>query len=132
MKILFLIVAITDEITKSPDINTDRQLIKKRPIEKGIVNNVISNITPKTKLHRYAGTCANLIIIANFANKSASQFLNMLTKKQTKPSTKTSTLYSNNTTSMYKALLPKIDSIIQLNKDTSVEKKIVDNANNAI
>ena len=83
MKVLFLIVAITDETTKSPVINTDRQSITKRPIEKGTVKIVITNTAPKAKINTYAGACAYFMIIAVFANEIASHFLYILTKKQT-------------------------------------------------
>ena len=58
-------------------------IITKRPIEKGIVKIVITNTAPKAKINTYAGTCANFMIIAVFANEIASHFLYILTKKQT-------------------------------------------------
>jgi hypothetical protein len=68
VNIFFLIAIITDEMTKSPVMKTDRQSIKKRPIVNGIVKIVTRNRHPKTNMQRYAGACINFTIIANFAN----------------------------------------------------------------
>ena len=69
-------------MTKSPVINTERQSIKKRIIENGMVKIVITNTAPNTNINTYAGICANFIIIAVLAKEIVFHFLYMLTKMQ--------------------------------------------------